>query len=48
MAIVVSLYVFANIAYIIVLPPNAINHTDTIALVLKPACRSYSQMQGNY
>ena len=36
MAVVVSLYVFANIAYIIVLPQNVIKHTDTIALVFKP------------
>ena len=36
MAIVMSLYVLANMAYIVVLPPDLLKNTDTIALVFHP------------
>lgn len=37
MMIVISLYVLTNVAYIVVLPPELLGNTDTIALVSDPA-----------
>ena len=41
MATVVSLYILANISYLIVLPLNVLKQTDTIALVLDPTWRIF-------